>query len=89
MNQIIYKVPHGKLLKIKFEVRNNVIESFELRGDFFMHPEGALQELESFVLGAKLDEEFVPAVDRFLSQNAVEVFGFGAKDLFDALTQSV
>lgn len=87
MKQIIYKVPAGKLLKIKCEVTDGVVNNFELRGDFFMYPEAALQELEQFVIGRILDENFVGELGAFIERNEINLFGFAPQDIYDALTQ--
>lgn len=51
------KVAGGKLVKCRMRVRDNIIEEITISGDFFMHPEEKLEELEEQLAGCPLDEE--------------------------------
>jgi len=57
-----------------------------LRGDFFMHPESALELLEEKVLSLDLDKNFVQELSAFLSEQNVELFGFTVENLYEILT---
>lgn len=54
-----YKVPGGKLLRVSLSVDLTTdpprITQVTLTGDFFMHPEDAIEELESMLVGAPLE----------------------------------
>jgi len=54
-----YKVPGGKLLRVSLSVSRASdpprITQVTLTGDFFMHPEEAIEELESALVGALLE----------------------------------
>ena len=52
MKKSVYKVPGGKLLKISLEPEDNRIKSIRIMGDFFLHPEESITELEDGLKGA-------------------------------------
>lgn len=86
MKQIIYKVPGGKLLKLKAHLDGNLLNSIEIRGDFFMYPEDGVMKIEEFLAGTTIGENFVNNLTEFIMSEGMEVFGFGAQDIYDALT---
>jgi hypothetical protein len=86
MKQIIYKVPGGKLLKLKAHLDGNLLNGIEIRGDFFMYPEDGVMKIQDFLVGKILDEQFVNNLSEFIMSEGIEVFGFGAQDIYDALT---
>ncbi len=55
MKRFEYKVPGGKLLRVKLEEKGGVITFIQLTGDFFMIPETDLEEIESKLVGFKCD----------------------------------
>jgi len=81
-----FKPTGGKLLKIAYRVEGSKVAEFRLRGDFFMHPESALELLEDRVLSLELDKKFVQELNDFLSEQNVELFGFTVENLYEILT---
>ena len=81
-----YKPENGKLLKIFVEFSGSKIKQFKLRGDFFMHPESSLEILEDFMLDLDMSKNFTQDLERFLTDNQIQVFGFKPCDLYDFLT---
>ena len=81
-----FKPTGGKLLKIAYRVEGSKVAEFRLRGDFFMHPESALELLEEKVLSLDLDKNFVQELSAFLSEQNVELFGFTVENLYEILT---
>lgn len=55
MKIVDYKVPNGKMLKIKLESKNEEIKSVIILGDFFLHPESTIEDIESALIGCKID----------------------------------
>ncbi len=49
------KVKEGKLVKVEVEY-DNVITKIKITGDFFLHPEDALERIEKSMLGTRKDE---------------------------------
>jgi hypothetical protein len=49
------KIPYGKLIRVKFSTRDDMISNIMISGDFFLHPEDGIEELERRLTGAKID----------------------------------
>jgi len=49
------KVPQGKLLRVRFNIDDSNIRDIRFTGDFFLHPEEALKDLESALEGKTAD----------------------------------
>ena len=81
-----FKPTGGKLLRIQYETNNDNVSEFKLRGDFFMHPESALESIEEFVLNTILDSEFTNKMNLFLLENQIQIFGFTAENIYEILT---
>ncbi|MFH1054781.1 MAG: lipoate protein ligase C-terminal domain-containing protein [Candidatus Altiarchaeota archaeon] len=56
MGKFVMKVPGGKLLKVAVQHDSEKIVKIKLCGDFFMHPEDALESLEGKLIGARLSQ---------------------------------
>ncbi|ASJ12273.1 lipoate protein ligase C-terminal domain-containing protein [Thermococcus thioreducens] len=54
------------LIRIEFDERDGKAEHVKITGDFFMHPEEAVQELEKKLEGHKL-EELEQIIDEFFA----------------------
>lgn len=50
------KVPGGKLLKVSIEHEKGAIVKAKVTGDFFCHPEDAIERLEEMLAGTKRKE---------------------------------
>ncbi len=49
-------VKSGKLIKVDAIFRGDVIESIKITGDFFLHPESRIEEIEERLRGRRVDE---------------------------------
>jgi lipoate-protein ligase A len=47
------KVPGGKLVRIKVDCSDGTIRRVKIEGDFFIHPEEGVVDLESSLLGSR------------------------------------
>ncbi|MFP4116856.1 MAG: hypothetical protein ACLFQ8_02840 [Candidatus Aenigmatarchaeota archaeon] len=87
MKHVDFKVPDGKMLKIDVEVKDNVVKEIDVRGDFFIHPEDSLKDLEETLSEIQIDD-----VDKkfkeWIDSKDVEVIGFDGKDLKTAVSKS-
>ena len=77
-----YKVKGGKLIRVRVWHRGDVIERVRFYGDFFIHPEEAIEELESSLSGKNIDEA-VDMISSFFERT--EVIGAEAEDFIHAL----
>jgi lipoate-protein ligase A len=84
-----YKVPGGKLLRVRMTLADKtgapVIETITLTGDFFMHPEEAVEDLEARLIGSPWEAEAVRARVRAFFVTDVEVVGAGVEDVVTVL----
>jgi len=86
MKKSVYKVPGGKLLKIVLEPQDNRIKSIRIMGDFFLHPEESIIELENGLRGAELSEDnLIELVENFLSKPDVILLGATSNDIVKAI----
>lgn len=79
-----YKVAGGKLLRVKLTLEEGDdcqnISSITITGDFFMHPEDAIDALEDALTGILFQKNAVQtAVEAFFDSN-VEVIGAEPSD---------
>lgn len=81
-----YKVPNGKLLKVTVEYEEEGIEKVRIKGDFFIHPEESLDDLETALKGIEYDRKIITdKVGEFFSKEGVIAFGITPKAVVDAL----
>ena len=90
MGRAELKVPGGKLLRVASTIRGERIEEIKITGDFFMHPEEALDVLEKKLQGVKGDEEEVKrAVEDFFKSVAPTVLGAAPKHFIEVIMRSI
>ena len=80
-----YKVAGGKLLRVRLSLKDSdgqlTIQSISITGDFFMHPEDAIEKLEQALINVVFQQDAVhQAVNAFFDGN-VEVIGAGPEDI--------
>ena len=86
MQQILYKVPGGKMLRVFLKEKEGVVLDIRITCDFFMHPEDNLVELEKSLVGIKLEEQdLLEKINSFLKTNPSELYGFAPQDLVTAI----
>jgi len=56
MGRAEYKVEGGKLVKAQVIIDGNRIRKVKVTGDFFLHPEELIEELEEALVGTSLNE---------------------------------
>lgn len=90
MKKAIYKVPNGKLLKIFLEDADGKIVSIKITGDFFMHPEENIEDLERALVGAQLDEKNLnEKINEFLNLNPTTFFGLDTESLVKTILSAI
>jgi len=82
----IMKVPNGKLLKVTVEFEGNVIEKVQIKGDFFIHPEESIDELETTLKGVDYTLTNVSKlVSTFFGQTELTAFGITPMAVTEAI----
>lgn len=80
------KVKGGKLIKCEIEVEGRKIKEIKFTGDFFIHPEEMLEELEEN-LREKNIEEAEEIINSFFEN--IEGIGVTADDFIEVLKKAV
>jgi len=82
----IYKAQ--KLIKVKVKYDDRIRE-IEINGDFFLHPEESIADLERMLVGGETNKEKIrQKVKEFLS-SGVEAFGFDAETMSEAIIGAI
>jgi lipoate---protein ligase len=87
--QITHKVPGGKLFRIELGYDRH-IETVKITGDFFLHPEETILELEECLRGVPLPaqaEELAARLEAVLARNAALLVGVSPADLASAMLE--
>jgi lipoate-protein ligase A len=76
------KIPDGKLVCISVECSEGKTTSVKITGDFFLHPEEALERIENSLIGISSDIEEKEVVSRISgSLEGAQLIGAKAEDL--------
>jgi len=51
-----YKVKGGKLIRVQLTAKDKKIKKIKITGDFFLHPEEVIEDIERTLEGCILDE---------------------------------
>ena len=90
MKRFEYKVPGGKLLRVKLKVEDEKITFLQLTGDFFMEPETDLEELEVRLVGSKAEPVLIEAtVKSFFSGRKTMIVGVSPSDFAYIINQAL
>ena len=82
LNKSSYKIPGGKLVKVKLDTSSGKISDVKILGDFFLHPEETLQRIEELLLGSTADETSIEnKVAQALTESDATLIGATAADI--------
>lgn len=84
---IDYKVPDGKLLRLMVDIEKDTIKSIRIAGDFFIHPETAIIQIEKMLIGKKIDD-VTDILNKFIEEKHIKVIGFRPSDLTNAMRKN-
>jgi len=81
MGKAEYKVEGGKLVKVRLQKTGKAIGKIKITGDFFLHPEELIEELERRLEGRFLDEEdLAQHIKDLLEKNEAVMLGASPED---------
>jgi lipoate-protein ligase A len=86
------KVPGGKLVCIETQIKDGKTTSVRITGDFFLHPEDAIDMVERSLsgLGADASEtEISSRIKDSLERSGAQLVGASAEDLARILRKAV
>jgi len=78
------KVAGGKLVRLELELDGPCIRRAKITGDFFMHPEDALKEIEGALTGIQLstsEADISERIEKVAASMNVEMVGFSAETI--------
>lgn len=90
--QATKKVSGGKLLRIHIEGSNNKIQHIAITGDFFLHPEEALNSIEKSLEGMTFDtsvNDYAEDIAEVLYQTEANFVGVSAQDIAETIYEAV
>lgn len=74
-----YKVKGGKLIQCEVTYHADNIKSVKYSGDFFMHPEDAIEDLENKLKNIHI-KEIEKTIIEFFAMRNIELFGVSPED---------
>lgn len=81
MGRAEYKVQGGKLIKVQLALQDGKISRIKITGDFFLHPEDVIEEIEEALKGHVLDEEELSRlIEKVLEDRGAVSLGAGPRD---------
>lgn len=81
-----YKIPGGKLVKVKLWVTSERIDRVTILGDFFLHPEETIETIETSLVGLEFDADtLLNAIVDVMRRSEATLIGAAAEDLIKAI----
>ena len=69
MQKATYKVEGGKMIRVSLKEKDNRIQKIKLTGDFFLHPEELIEELEEALVGKPLNAQDLNETIKMLTKS--------------------
>ncbi len=88
----IKKIPGGKLVRVDVTFSPDRLESVKITGDFFLHPEDLLVEIESRLAGLALPlarQKLAADLQALLDEQEATLIGFSPADLMDIIEEAL
>jgi lipoate---protein ligase len=83
LKQIDYKPKDGKLIRLDIDVDENIIKDIKITGDFFIHPEYSIENIEDLLKGKnlKLGDETLSELKNYVKENNIKMIGITIDDI--------
>lgn len=88
MGRAEYKVPGGKLICAETDVSEGNLSRVKVYGDFFMHPETAIEDLEEHLTGIRVDA-IEGSVEEFFGGKEITLYGIAVGDFSHIINLSL
>ena len=85
------KVPGGKLVRVKVDY-GTIVNKVQITGDFFLHPEDTLEQIEESVRGASIPVDSLQLqhkIDAVIAQQNITLIGMASADIARLIAQAV
>jgi hypothetical protein len=85
--KVLVEDPKGKFLKIFMDF-DDTINDIVITGDFFAHPEQAIDDLQENLKGAKTDSgEIERILKDFFDEKGVRMYGISFEGLYNGIVE--
>ncbi len=85
--KVLVEDPKGKFLKIHMDF-DETINEIVITGDFFAHPEQAIDELQKNLKGAKAESgEIKRILEDFFEEKGVRMYGISSEGLYKGIME--
>ncbi len=92
--EITHKIPNGKLVRISLEFDTTILQKIRINGDFFIHPEETIEEMERVLHNLPVEstqERIQQLLDQAVASKHAELIGIDtatvAKLIHEAIWQ--
>jgi lipoate-protein ligase A len=86
MARVIKKIDKGKLLKLDVEISGNKISTISINGDFFVHPEESIRQIEEYLEGQSISmHNILNAVRKAQEDHGIRMIGITPEAIADAV----
>ena len=82
-NKASEKIAGGKLVRVEVEFSDK-IDFIQITGDFFMHPETSIEDIEDILLDTSItasENEIKEKIDVILTEDNVTLYGVTSADI--------
>ena len=86
------KVVGGKLVSIEVSAEDNVVSGVKITGDFFLHPEESISDLESSLVGVKIPFDWIDTEKKLLTaitDKRLELVGVKSGNIISVMQKAV
>ena len=85
------KVPGGKLIKIRV-TWEDIITHLNILGDFFLHPEEAIELIESSVVGMPVSstvQTITEKIETVVKEQHIQMLGIIPQDIAETIVEAI
>ena len=82
----------GKLVQVRVEVDEDEVKKVSITGDFFLHPEEVLEEMEECLVGVRVFEEeetILERLKRIIKEREAVLVGFSVEGLVRIFKEAI
>ncbi len=86
------KVAGGKLVSIELSAEDGVVSGVKITGDFFLHPEESISDLESSLVGVKIPFDWIDTEKKLLAvitDRRLELVGVKSGNIISVMQKAV
>ncbi len=89
MGKAEYKVAGGKLVRVQLVKKECRIEKLKITGDFFLHPEELIEDLEKALVGQALNmSDLDESIGAFIERRGATLLGASPEDFAKCITMA-